>query len=142
MPTRSASDYVSFVKAQVVSNPNANRAAVPQARNVLRYEGAGQYLTAVTQMSDMRYATTGRLVPARVQARPVVMNRSNPKALSQIAFLGSAGPQGQVVNQPAAKYSGTNQLIVLQTNLIQNANANAGRGGTSFTNFNAAITRA
>jgi len=142
MPTRSASDYLSFVKAQVVSNPNANSAAVPQARNVLRYEGAGQYLNAVTQLSAMSYATRGQLVPQRVAPRQVVMNRSNPKALSQAAFLGSAGPLGQVVNQPAAKYSGTNQLIVLQTNLIQNANANAGRGGTSFTNFNQAITRA
>jgi len=142
MPTRSASDYLSFVKAQVVSNPNANKAAVPQARNVLRYEGSGQYLLAVTQLSAMSYATTGQLVPTRVAPRQVVQTRSNPKNLAQVAFLGSAGPLGQVVNQPAAKYAGTNQLIVLQTNLIQNANANAGRGGTSFTNYNAAITRA
>ena len=130
MPTRSASDYVSFVKAQVVSNPNANVAAVPQARNVLRYEGAGLYLTAVTQMSDMRYATTGQLVPARVERRQVVQTRSNPKNLSQVAFLGSAGPLGQVVNRPAPIYSGTSQLIVLQNNLIQNANANAGGART------------
>jgi len=132
MPTRSASDYLSFVKAQVVSNPNANSAAVPQARNVLRYEGAGQYLNAMTQMSDMRYLTTGRLVPARVAPRQVVMNRSNPKSLSQVGFLGSSGVLGQVVNNPQPRTSGTNNLIVLQTNLIQNANASA-KGSTTFT---------
>ena len=141
MPTRSASDYLSFVKAQVVSNPNANRAAVPQARNVLRYEGAGQYLTAVTQLSAMRYATTGQLVPSRVAPRQVVMNRSNPKSLSQVGILSGGGVLGGVVSRPVARTSGTQGLIVLQTNLIQNANQNAGRGGGNFLPNNPAITR-
>ena len=107
MPTRSASDYLSFVKAQVVSNPVANTAAVPQARNVLRYEGSGQYLNAITQVSAMQYATTGQLVPQRVAPRQIVQTRSNPKNLAQVAFLGSAGVMGQIVNQPVARYAGT-----------------------------------
>jgi hypothetical protein len=141
MPTRSASDYLSFVKAQVVSNPNANKAAVPQARNVLRYEGSGQYLNALTQMSDMRYLTTGLLAPSRVAPRQIVQNRSNPKNLSQVGFLGSAGVLGQVVNRPQPRTSGTSSLVVLQSNLIQNANASA-KGTTTFVNNSAAITRA
>jgi hypothetical protein len=139
MPTRSASDYLSFVKAQVVSNPNANRAAVPQARNVLRYEGAGQYLTAVTQLSAMSYATTGRVVPSRVSPRQVVQTRSNSKNLSQVGFLGPSGVLGPVVNRPQPRTSGTSSLIVLQTNLIQNANASA-KGTTNFTANSQAIT--
>jgi len=141
MPTRSASDYLSFVKAQVVSNPVANTAAVPQARNVLRYEGSGQYLNAITQVSAMQYATTGQLVPQRVAPRQIVQTRSNPKNLAQVAFLGSAGVMGQIVNLPVARYAGTSQLIVPQTNLIQNANASA-KGSTNFTPNNAPITRA
>ena len=141
MPTRSASDYLSFVKAQVVSNPVANTAAVPQARNVLRYEGSGQYLNAITQVSAMRYATTGQLVPQRVAPRQIVQTRSNPKNLAQVAFLGSAGVMGQIVNLPVARYAGTSQLIVPQTNLIQNANASA-KGSTNFTPNTAPITRA
>jgi len=138
MPTRSASDYLSYVKAQVLTQ---TAVAVPQARNVLRYEGATTRLNAVTQVSDMRYATTGQLVPARVFPRQVVQTRSNPKALSQVATLSGGGVLGGVVNQPPTRLAGTQGLIVLQTNLIQNPNAAAGKGG-SFNTNNAAITRA
>lgn len=138
MPTRSASDYLSYQKAAIIT---ATGFPVAQTRNVQRYEGAGQYLNAVTQLSAMSYAVTGRAVPGRIAPRQFVQNRSNPKALSCVAFLGSAGPQGTLVSQPVARTSGTSSLIVLQTNLIQNANASA-RGSTTFTNTNAAITRA
>jgi hypothetical protein len=138
MPTRSNSDYLNYIKAQVVTQ---TATAVPQARNILRYEGSGQYLNAITQTSDMRYLTTGRLAPSRIAPRQVVLNRSNPKALSQVAFLGSAGPLGTLVNQPAARTAGTQGLVVLQTNLIQNANQNAGKSG-NFLGNTPAITRA
>jgi len=138
MPTRPASDYLSYIKAQVLTQTTV---AVPQARNILRYEGSGQYLNAITQMSDMRYVTTGQLPPARIAPRQVVFNRSNPKNLSRVAFLGSAGPQGTLVGQPPTRLAGTQGLVVLQTNLIQNAQASAGRGGTTFTNINQAITK-
>jgi len=138
MPTRPASDYLSYVKAQVLTQTTV---AVPQARNILRYEGSGQYLNAVTQLSAMSYATRGQLVPTRVAPRQVVFNRSNPKNLSRVAFLGSAGPQGTLVSQPPTRLAGTQGLAVLQTNLIQNAQASAGRGGTTFTNINQAITK-
>ena len=137
MPTRSASDYLSYQKAAIIT---ATGFPVAQTRNVQRYEGAGQYLNAVTQLSAMSYAVTGRAVPGRIAPRQFVQNRSNPKALSRVAFLGSAGPQGTLVSQPVARTSGTSSLIVLQTNLIQNANASA-RGSTTFTNTNAAITK-
>jgi hypothetical protein len=125
MPTRSASDYVSFVKAQVLSQ---TAVAVPQARNILRYENSSDQLRAVTQLSDMRYLTTGRQVPSRLDRRQIVQNRSNPKNLAQVGFLGSAGVLGQIVNRPQPRTSGTSQLIVLQTSLIQNAQASAGQG--------------
>jgi len=46
------------------------------------------------------------------------MNRSNPKALSQVATLSGGGVLGGVVSRPQAR-TGTNALIVPQTNLIQ-----------------------
>lgn len=138
MPTRSASDYLSYVKAQILTQ---TAVAVPQARNILRYEGASTVLNAVTQLSDMRYATTGRLAPARVSPRQLVLTRSNPKALSQVGILSGGGVLGGVVSRPVARSSGTQGLIVLQTNLIQNPNASAGKSG-SFNTNNAAITRA
>jgi hypothetical protein len=138
MPTRSASDYLSYVKAQILTQ---TAVAVPQARNILRYEGASTVLNAVTQLSDMRYATTGRPVPGRVFPRPLVLTRSNPKALSQVGILSGGGVLGGVVSRPVARSSGTQGLIVLQTNLIQNPNASAGKSG-SFNTNNAAITRA
>ena len=137
MPTRSASDYLSYVKAQVLTQ---TAVAVPQARNILRYEGASARLNAITQLSDMRYATTGRLTPARVFPRPLVLTRSNPKALSQVGILSGGGVLGGVVNRPPTRLAGTQGLIVLQTNLIQNANAAAGKSG-SFTTNNPAITK-
>jgi len=129
MPTRSASEYLSYQKAQVLSQ---TAVAVPQARNVLRYENSSDQLRAVTQLSDMRYLTTGRQAPTRVAPRQIVQNRSNPKSLSQVGFLGSAGVLGQIVNRPQPRTAGTSQLIVLQSNLIQNANASA-KGTTTFT---------
>lgn len=128
MPTRSASDYLSYVKARVLTQ---TAAAVPQARNALRYEGNGAYMMSVAQLSEMKYVTNGQLVPSRVAPRQIVQNRSNPNALSRVAFLGSAGPQGTLVSQPQPRTSGTSSLIVLQTNLIQNANASA-KGTTTF----------
>jgi hypothetical protein len=138
MPTRSASDYLSYVKAQILTQ---TAVAVPQARNILRYEGATTVLNAVTQLSDMRYATTGRPAPARVSPRQLVLTRSNPKALSQVGILSGGGVLGGVVSRPPTRLAGTTGLIVLQTNLIQNANASAGKSG-SFNTNNAAITRA
>jgi hypothetical protein len=129
MPTRSASEFLSYQKAVILQQTST---AVPQARNVLRYENSSAQLNAVTQLSDMSYLTTGQLAPSRVAPRQVVMTRSNPKSLSQVGFLGSAGVLGQVVNNPQPRTSGTNGLIVLQTNLIQNANASA-KGTTTFT---------
>jgi hypothetical protein len=70
------------------------------------------------------------------------MNRSNPKNLSQVGILSGGGVLGGVVSRPVARTSGTNGLVVLQTNLIQNANQNAGRGGGNYLPSNPAITRA
>lgn len=116
MPTRSASEYLSYVKAQVVTNTPA---AVPQARNILRDPGGRHTLSAVTQYSDMAYLTRGQAAPSRDIARQVVMTRSNPKALSQVATLSGGGVLGGVVSRPQARSSGTSGLIVPQTNLIQ-----------------------
>ena len=132
MPTRSASDYLSFVKAQVLSQ---TATAVPQARNVLRYQNSFDQIRAVTQVSAMSYVTRGQVAPARVISRPFVMNRSNPKNLSQVGILSSGGVLGPVVSRPVPRTSGTAGLIVLQSNLIQNANASA-KGSTTFTNTN------
>ena len=142
MPTRSASDYLSYVKAQVQTQvrPQAGGLGPKLTRTTPYNEGGSTVLNAITQASDMRYVTRGQAAPARVISRPFVLNRSNPKALSRVAFLGSAGPQGTLVSQPAARTSGTNGLVVLQTNLIQNANQNAGRSG-NFQSNNAAITK-
>jgi hypothetical protein len=137
MPTRSASDYLSYVKAQIVTQ---TAVAVPQARNILRYQGGTTPFNAIAQASDMRYVTTGRLAPARIAPRQVVQTRSNPKNLSRVAFLGSAGPLGTLISQPPTRLAGASGLVVLQSNLIQNANQNAGRGG-NFQSNNAAITK-
>ena len=88
----------------------------------------------------MSYTVSGRAVPGRIAPRQFVQNRSNPKALSQVGTLSGGGVLGPVINQPVARTSGTSSLIVLQTNLIQNANASA-RGTTTFTNNSPAITK-
>lgn len=138
MPTRSASDYLSYVKAQVQSQSGS---IAPKLTRTTPYnQGGVGVLNAITQASDMRYATRGQLPPGRVIARQIVMNRSNPKNLSQVGILSGGGVLGGVVNRPATRTSGTNGLIVLQTNLIQNANQNAGNSG-SFQSNNAAITK-
>jgi hypothetical protein len=137
MPTRPASDYVSYIKAQVQTQTTA---ALPQARNILRYEGGIAQFNSITQLSDMRYVTTGRVAPARIAPRQIVMTRSNPKNLAQVGVLSGGGVLGGVVNRPAARSSGTTSLIVPQTNLIQNANASA-RGTTAFTGSSPAITK-
>lgn len=124
MPTRPASDYLAYVKSQILTQ---TAVAVPQARNVLRYEGAGTRLNAITQYSDMRYVTTGLAPPARIAPRQKVFNRSNPLALSTVATLSGGGVLGGVVNRPQPRTSGTSSLVVLQTNLIQNAQASAGK---------------
>ena len=130
MPTRSSSDYLSFVKAQIESNPNI---PPPKMSRTTPYnQGGVEVLNAVVQASEMRYVTRGQLAPARVAPRQIVMNRSNPKNLSQVGILSSGGVLGPVVSRPAARLAGTQSLIVLQTNLIQNANASA-RGTTTFT---------
>jgi hypothetical protein len=137
MPTRSASDYLSFVKAQVESN----RGSVPPklTRTTPYNQGGSVVLNAITQESDMRYVTRGQAAPARVMGRPVVFNRSNPNNLSQVGTLSGGGVLGGVVNRPATRVSGTAGLVVLQTSLIQNANQNAGNSG-SFRNNSPAIT--
>jgi len=119
MPTRSASDYLSYQKATILSATGFPKA---QTRNVLTYEGGVTPLNAITQTSEMRYVTTGRLPPGRVVARPF-QNRANPKALSRVGFLSPGGVIGGVVSQPQPRTSGTGALIVLQDNLIQNARA-------------------
>jgi hypothetical protein len=130
MPTRSASDYLSFVKAQIESNQGS---IPPKLTRTTPYnQGGVGVLNAITQASDMRYVTRGQLAPARVVARPIVMNRSNPKDLSQVGILSGGGVLGPVVSRPMARTSGTQSLIVLQSNLIQNANASA-KGTTRFT---------
>ena len=120
MPTRSASDYLSYQKATILSATGFPKA---QTRNVLRYEGGVTPLNAITQTSEMRYVTTGRLPPGRVFPRAPIQNRANPKALSRVGFLSPGGVIGGVVSQPQARSSGTGALIVLQSNLIQNAAA-------------------
>jgi hypothetical protein len=138
MPTRSASDYLSYVKAQIESNQGSIQ---PKLTRTTPYnQGGVGVLNAVVQASDMRYVTRGQLAPARVSPLQVVMNRSNPKNLSQVGILSSGGILGPVVSRPAPRLAGTQSLIVLQTNLIQNANASA-RGTTTFTNTNQAITK-
>ena len=138
MPTRSASDYLSYVKAQVQSQSGS---IAPKLTRTTPYnQGGVGVLNAVVQASDMRYVTRGQVAPARVIARQLVLNRSNPKNLSQVGILSGGGVLGGVVNRPATRTSGTQGLIVLQTNLIQNANQNAGKSG-SFQSNNAAITK-
>ena len=128
MPTRSASDYLSFVKAQIESNQGSIQ---PKLTRTTPYnQGGVGVLNAVVQASEMRYVTRGQLAPARVIARPIVMNRANPKNLSQVGILSGGGVLGPVVSRPATRFSGTSGLIVLQTNLIQNANQNAGKSGS------------
>jgi hypothetical protein len=119
MPTRSASDYLSYQKATILSATGFPKA---QTRNVLTYEGGVTPLNAITQASEMRYVTTGRLPPGRVISRPF-QNRANPKALSRVAFLSSGGVMGGIISQSQGRSSGTGSLIVLQHNLIQNARA-------------------
>jgi hypothetical protein len=116
MPTRSASDYLSYQKATILSATGFPKA---QTRNVLRYEGGVTPLNAITQTSDMRYVTTGRLPPGRVVSRLPIQNRANPKALSRVGFLSSGGVLGGLVSQPQARTSGTGGLIVLRDSLIQ-----------------------
>jgi hypothetical protein len=114
MPTRSASDYTTFVKLQ------AQAQAAPKLTRTTPYDQGGQaVINTLLQTSDMSYVTRGRVAPGRVSARQLVLNRSNPKALSQVATLSGGGVLGGVVNRPAARSSGTGQLIVPQTNLIQ-----------------------
>lgn len=138
MPTRSASDYLSFVKAQVQSQSGS---IAPKLTRTTPYnQGGVAVLNAITQASDMRYVTSGQVAPTRVAPRQIVMNRSNPKNLSQVGILSSGGVLGGVVSQPATRLSGTSSLIVLQTNLIQNANASA-KGTTTFTGANQAVTK-
>lgn len=135
MPTRSASDYTTYVKLQ------AQAQLAPKLTRTTPYNEGGQaVINSVVQTSAMRYVTTGRAAPARVSARQVVFTRSNPKNLSQVATLSGGGVLGGVVSQPATRLSGTQGLVVLQTNLIQNANQNAGRSG-NFQSNNAAITK-
>jgi hypothetical protein len=130
MPTRSASDYLSYVKAQIESNKGS---VPPKLTRTTPYnQGGVGVLNAITQASDMSYVTRGQLAPARVAPRQIVMNRSNPKDISQVGILSSGGVLGPVVSRPAARLAGTQSLIVLQSNLIQNANASA-RGTTTFT---------
>jgi hypothetical protein len=137
MPTRSASDYLSFVKAQIESNQGS---IPPKLTRTTPYnQGGVGVLNAITQASDMRYVTRGQLAPARVVAHPIVMNRSNPKDLSQVGILSGGGVLGPVVSRPMARTSGTQSLIVLQSNLIQNANTSA-KGTTRFTGSSPAIT--
>jgi len=88
----------------------------------------------------MTYVTTGRIAPTRVAPRQIVQNRNNPKNLSQVGILSGGGVLGPVVSRPAPRLAGTNSLIVLQDNLIQNANQNA-RGTTTFTGSSPAITK-
>jgi hypothetical protein len=114
MPTRSASDYTTFVKLQ------AQAQVVPKlTRTTPYYQGGQTVINTMLQTSDMSYAIRGRLVPGRVAPPQIVQNRSNPKALSQVATLSGGGVLGGVVNRPVARLSGTNQLIVPRTNLYQ-----------------------
>jgi hypothetical protein len=138
MPTRSASDYLSYAKAQIESNKGS---VAPKLTRTTPYnQGGVGVLNAIVQASAMRYVTRGQVAPARVIARPFVQNRANPKALSQVGILSGGGVLGPVVSRPAPRLAGTNSLIVLQSNLIQNANQNA-RGTTTFTGSSPAITK-
>jgi len=138
MPTRSASDYLSFVKAQVQSQSGS---VAPKLTRTTPYnQGGVGVLNAITQASDMGYLTRGQLAPARVAPRQIAISRSNPKNLAQVGILSGGGVLGGVVNQPATILSGTYSLIVPQTNLIQNPNL-SGKGTTSFVGSSQAITK-
>jgi hypothetical protein len=114
MPTRSASDYTTFLKLQ------AQAQVVPKLTRTTPYNQGGQtVINAQLQNSDMSFVTRGQAAPARVIARRRVLNRPNPKALSQVATLSGGGVLGGVVNTPQPRTSGTSGLIVPQTNLIQ-----------------------
>jgi hypothetical protein len=113
MPTRSASEYTSFVKLQ------AQAQLKPTLTRTTPYNQGGEVANnALLQTSDMAYLTRGQAAPARSMPTPFVMNRSNPKALSQVATLSGGGVLGGVVSRPQAR-TGTTALIVPQTNLIQ-----------------------
>ena len=114
MPTRSASDYTTFLKLQ------AQAKVVPKLTRTTPYNAGGQtVINAQLQNSEMSFVTRGQVTPSRVAPRQVVQNRSNSKALSQVATLSGGGVLGGVVNRPQPRTSGTNSLIVPQTNLIQ-----------------------
>lgn len=114
MPTRSASDYTAFVKIQAQAQLN------PTLTRTTPYNQGGQVANnALLQFSDMTFLTGGQTAPARVAPRQLVLNRSNPKALSQVATLSGGGVLGGVVSRPQPRTSGTSALIVPQTNLIQ-----------------------
>jgi hypothetical protein len=113
MPTRSASEYTNFVKLQ------AQAQLKPTLTRTTPYNQGGEVANnALLQTSDMAYLTRGQAAPARSMPTPFVMNRSNPKALSQVATLSGGGVLGGVVSRPQAR-TGTTALIVPQTNLIQ-----------------------
>jgi hypothetical protein len=114
MPTRSASDFTAFqrVQAQAQLNPTLTR-TTPYS------EGGRTAINSLLQYSDMKYATTGQLPPNYVVARPIVQTRSNPQALSTVAFLGSSGVQAGTVSRPQPRTSGTSTWNVPLTNLIQ-----------------------
>lgn len=116
MPTRSASDYTAFQRAQAQAqlNPTLTR-TTPYS------EGGRSAINSILQYSDMKYATTGSLPPNYVLPRPIVQTRSNPQALSTVGFLGSSGVQGGTVSRPQPRTSGTSTWNVPRTNLIQYA---------------------
>ena len=114
MPTRSASDYTTFLKLQ------AKAQVVPKLTRTTPYNEGGQtVINAQLQNSEMSFVTRGRTAPGRIAPRQIVQNRANPKALSQVATLSGGGVLGGVVNRPQPRTSGTSGLIVPQTNLIQ-----------------------
>ena len=109
----SASEYTAFVKLQ------AQAQLKPTLTRTTPYSQGGEVVTnTLLQFSDMAYRMRGQMAPTRIAPRQLVLNRSNPKALSQVATLSGGGVLGGVVSRPQPR-TGTYALIVPQTNLIQ-----------------------
>jgi hypothetical protein len=114
MPTRSASEYTTFLKLQ------AQAQLAPKLSRTTPYSEGGQtVINSQLQNSEMAFVTRGQTAPSRVIPRRVVFNRASATALSKVATLSGNGVLGGVVNTPQPILAGTSGRVVIPTSLIQ-----------------------
>ena len=99
MPTLSASDYTQYLKFKaaaaspirpaIQTRDNATLSQAVLNANVLASQAAYVLTPALTNIQNN----------ARVAARPVVQQRSNPDALSTLGFAGTSGAMSSSVLQ-------------------------------------------